>query len=304
MTTTRNIDRWASLVGSVVVPTGILTALLFYFGYASTKSQYEYFGVDVDAVGMDTQEFLMRSARPLLVPLLLVTLVGIGGIRLHINLNAFIQANHQDVDRTRRLLAFRGVATKVMLVGAAIVSTSIVAILVYPLLSDWSFYTLITPLLLAVGVVLLAYTGKVRDTLDRNINGSVDLDGRANALRQLSLILSGIVVAGCAFWATATLAQWSGRGQAAAIATQFSKLPLVILDTKERLYVGDAVIKETALPMEAGQSFRYRYRNLRLLIEGSERLFLVPDRWSNNATTLVVPMNDSVRIQFQFQNPA
>ena len=79
-------------------------------------------------------------------------------------------------------------------------------------------------------------------------------------------------------------------------------LPSVILDTKERLFLHDAGIEETVLPPSGGQTFHYRYRGLRLLIEGQDRMFLVPDRWSASDTTLIVPLDGSVRVQFQFQN--
>jgi hypothetical protein len=60
----------------------------------------------------------------------------------------------------------------------------------------------------------------------------------------------------------------------------------------------------TGLLPSAGQTFHYRYRGLRLLIEGQDRMFLVPDKWSASDSTLVVPLDSSVRVQFQFQNQA
>lgn len=51
------------------------------------------------------------------------------------------------------------------------------------------------------------------------------------------------------------------------------------------------------------QTFHYRYRRLRLLIQGDNLMFLVPDTWSASNSTLVLPIDDgSVRAQFQFQN--
>jgi hypothetical protein len=41
---------------------------------------------------------------------------------------------------------------------------------------------------------------------------------------------------------------------------------------------------------------------MRLLIVGENRLFLVPQQWNASDTTLVVPLNESIRVQFQFQN--
>jgi hypothetical protein len=61
-------------------------------------------------------------------------------------------------------------------------------------------------------------------------------------------------------------------------------------------------VQESTLPSSAGQTFRYRYRGLNLLIQGKDRLFLVPGVWSPSNFTLVVPMDGSVRLQFQFEN--
>ena len=98
------------------------------------------------------------------------------------------------------------------------------------------------------------------------------------------------------------MARWSGRGLAHYNATHLSNFPSVILDTRERLYLRDPGVQETTLPAAAGQTFRYRYRHLRLLIQGRNRMFLVPDRWSASDSTLVVDLDGSVRLQFQFQN--
>ena len=46
-------------------------------------------------------------------------------------------------------------------------------------------------------------------------------------------------------------------------------------------------------------NYRCEYR---LLIEGQNRMFLVPGgAWSASDTTLIVPLDGSVRVQFQFQ---
>ncbi len=111
-----------------------------------------------------------------------------------------------------------------------------------------------------------------------------------------------VVIAASIFWATATIAQWSGRGLAIYSVDHLDNLPSVILDTKERLFLRDPGIEETVLPPSEGQTFHYRYRGLRLLIEGQDRMFLIPDQWSQYDSTLIVPLDGSVRIQFQFQN--
>ena len=80
------------------------------------------------------------------------------------------------------------------------------------------------------------------------------------------------------------------------------RLPSVILDTKELLWLRDPGIEVTTLRASEGQTFHYRYRHLRLLIQGHNEMFLIPDVWSPSDSTLIVPLNGSVRVQFQFQN--
>ncbi len=46
----------------------------------------------------------------------------------------------------------------------------------------------------------------------------------------------------------------------------------------------------------------YRYRGLRLLIMGEGRMFLVLAAWDPSDSALIVPLDGSVRVQFQFEN--
>ena len=65
-------ERWYSVATTFVAPATFLTAVLFYYGYVSSRSQFLYFGVDVDTLGLSTQDYVMRSPQALLVPVLLV----------------------------------------------------------------------------------------------------------------------------------------------------------------------------------------------------------------------------------------
>src|SRR3954454_8494816 len=79
-------NRWqaaVSSIGSVVAPFTLLSALLFYFGYASSRAQYAYFGLDVDTIGLSTQDYVMRSPQALLTPLLVLVLLGVAVATAH-----------------------------------------------------------------------------------------------------------------------------------------------------------------------------------------------------------------------------
>src|ERR1700716_4245850 len=80
---TSQFERWVRSSATIIAPATVLSALLFYFRYVSARSRYEYFGVDVDTIGLGTQDYIMRSPQPLLVPLLVLTFVGIGSLTLH-----------------------------------------------------------------------------------------------------------------------------------------------------------------------------------------------------------------------------
>lgn len=268
------LERWLSLAGKVLPLVTLITALLFYFGYVSARSQYEYFGIDVDTVGLSTQEYVMRSPQPLLVPLLVMTLLAVAGLLVH---NA-IHPTETGVRRASR-------ATVVLLL------IGVVGLLAYPLIGQLPYYALVVPTVIGLAAATLAYLTYVRRKLNPQQGGQTAL-----------IALLVVVTVTCAFWATATTAQYSGRGLAKADAENLDKFPVVILDTKEKLALRSPGLEETALRPGAGQTFNYRYRGLRLLVVGDDRLFLVPQQWTASNTTVVVPLDGSVRVQFQFQN--
>jgi len=322
--TASQVERWISVGATIVAPVTVIGALLFYFGYVSSRSQYAYFGVDVDTIGLSTQDYIMRSPQPLLVPLLVLTLGGAGLLWLDAAVarrvasaaaGATSKANVTTSGSDPAEAAVR-MARRSAIAGLAMLTVGVLLLLSYPYVRDWALYALATPLLFALGAALIAYASRIRNLLERGRReharvtdkdaGSVRKAAAPADVSMLSRRVPGVliyvVIAASIFWATATIAQWSGLGLAQYDAQRLRFLPSVILDTKERLFLRDPGIEETALPASDGQTFRYRYRHLRLLIEGHDRMFLVPDSWSASDSTLIVPLDGSVRVQFQFQN--
>jgi hypothetical protein len=200
--------------------------------------------------------------------------------------------------------------------GLAVLIAGVVLLFTYSHFRNWALYPLVTPLLIALGAAIIAYTSHVLNLLQRlqdqqalatakdagPVRTTPPHAGSSILARRTASVLISVVIAASIFWATATVAQWSGLGLAHYDAEHFGNLPNVILDTKERLFLREPDIEETVLPPSEGQTFHYRYRGLRLLIEGQDRMFLVPDAWSASDSTLIVPLDGSVRVQFQFQN--
>jgi hypothetical protein len=316
------LEQWISIGATVVAPATLFGALLFYFGYVSSRSQYAYFGVDVDTIGLNTQDYIMRSPQPLLVPLLVLTLTGAGlltlnaAVRERINSSVARAADKANpgTDPERSVRRIRRSIQGTAVFGVTVLSTGVVLLFIYSYVRDWAYYGLVTPLLIAAGAALAAYARRVMRLLPRSREQPATArdtevarwppgpTGSSPLARRTASLLACVVIAASIFWATATIAQWSGRGLAQYDALHFDSLPSVILDTKERLFLHDPGIEETVLPASEGQTFHYRYRGLRLLIEGQNRMFLVPDTWSASDSTMIVPLDGSVRVQFQFQN--
>ena len=297
------LEHWVRSVATVIAPATALSALLFYFGYVSSRSQYEYFGIDVDTVGLGTQDYIMRSPQPLLVPLLVLALVGIGVLALLAATRRWVAAAEAGAgeDADRRAAQVRRLTRVCLIVGLAVLGAGVALLLIYVQLRDWALYPLVTPLLVGFGATLIAYANRVRGLLRRTPE-QTSAESHSLLLRRSSEALVFVVIAVSVFWTTATVAQWSGRGLAQQQALNLDRLPSVILDTQERLFLRGRGVVETVLDVSDGQTFHYRYRNLRLLIHGNDRMFLVPNNWSASNSTLVVRLNDSVRVQFQFQN--
>src|SRR4051812_16495229 len=294
------VERLISWAASVVAPLSVLTAVLFYFGYASSRAQFEYFGVDVDTIGLSTQDYVMRSPQALLTPLLVLVLIGVVVAiandvfrrRVHAARVASMDGDDAVAGQGRARLAeldrsFR----RLELAGLCLLAVGALLLFGYALLQDWTPYPLVTPLVMGIGAGLALWSGRIRGLI------RPEAKPRVGVVLALSLVLVTDV-----FWATATVAQWSGRGSARQVALHLDQLPTVIVDTRERLNSVSPTIKESALPASAAQTFNYRYRGLHLLIQGRDRLFLVPGVWSPSDFTLMLPMDGSVRLQFQFEN--
>jgi hypothetical protein len=262
-------ERWYKVATSFVAPATFVTALLFYFGYVSSRAQYAYFGVDVDTIGLSTRDFVMRSPQALLVPVLLLTVLGAVLLAVTRLLN-------------RHPPSGTGLAW-IQRTGWTVVGLGALMVVGYRWLGGWPAYGMVTPLVLTAGLLVLAWVWQHT--------------GARGAAVALAVVAAGV----CIFWAMATLAEWTGTGVAKRTARNLDELPAVVLDTKESLVPTDGVVQETRLPKEAGQQYTYRYRGFRLLIQAGDRMFLVPDHWTEAGSTYLVPTDD-VRVRFRFVN--
>jgi hypothetical protein len=302
------VEQWVSIGTNFIAPTTFLGALLFYFGYVSSRSQYAYFGLDVDTIGLSTQDYIIRSPQPLLLPLLVLPLIGAALLLANTAVRRRIPFGNGTVGKDNAAKAMHRIARGSAVFGLALLFVGVVLLFLYAYIGDWSSYGLVTPMVFASGGGLVAYASHLRrqipvdGRLVRTAQARLSRGNRSKSTPWTASVLLFALIAASIFWATATVAQWSGRGLAKSEALHLDRLPSVILDTKEQLFLHDPYTIYSILPTSDGQTFHYRYRHLRLLIQGHDRMFLVPDVWSASDSVLIVPLDGSVRVQFQFQN--
>ncbi|MFD4657247.1 hypothetical protein ACFWP2_16650 [Kitasatospora sp. NPDC058444] len=277
----RSWSDWIAKLATWVAPTTLLTALLFFFGYAYTSSLYSYFGIDAGTIGFATQDLLLRSSPALYVPAG-VALCGalLGALGYHV---------------ATRAAGGGAAGTRTVRLACLALAALVVPLLVLGFLAGFEVFDagpMGTPLLIGGGLLLAVLA---RMMYVRGTGAPYPLTGERAALG-----ISVAIIVLCAFWAVGGYAQQKGTADAEQLAHHLYRRPAVVLDTSERLHLGWSGVRETVLSdVEQGARFHYRYEGLRLLAHAGGRMFLIPRTWTwETGNGLIVPFDDTVRVAF------
>jgi hypothetical protein len=291
---------------SVIAPTTIATSLLIYFGYVATRSRFDYFGVYLDMTDLSNQTLLLYGLEVVYVPAALAFLSALVVIAVHAGVTWLLASAAQD--STKFLVALAAVLGGLLLVGRALVGMLVAGVVDTEVPGT-------TPLALACGPIMIAYgawiAGQVAGNRTAVVDGPSDgrLDrfarwyaaGKASRLRRGALACVVALAVTGLFWAAHQFAWAYGAGRAYDDALKLPERPGVILASKEQLGDLPPGVTETvatgAGSVAKDATFRYRYHGLRLLLASGGRLFLVPENWTTQSRTLVIPYDANVRIQ-------
>ena len=91
-------------VTSILAPIGVITALLYYFGWVRSGSFFGYFGLDQRVLRLSSQDYLVRSANVAFRPILVLLAVSAAALWGH----AF--ATRSIGRRWTRAVSWRGLA--------------------------------------------------------------------------------------------------------------------------------------------------------------------------------------------------
>ncbi len=275
------------LVGLVAAPTTLLTALALYFGWTFTNARALYFGLDASALGFSTEDYLLRSADALFVPLGTLVTLALGAIKLH------ACVRRQLLERSRTTL-LRVLAIATILVGGALFAVGVLGAF-KPLF--FSTHYLFTPASPGIGILVLAYGLYLNGRLPAGRLSPDRTRPPARGLRT-DVALVGLLAVLSAFWTASVYAEALGRGRSQLVADRLQLRPQVTVYSERRLHLGGTGVTEQQLPRRDSE-FRYRYAGLRLLVRSDDKYFLLPDGWSRGASAAIV-LPDGAGTRFEF----
>ncbi|MGV9674170.1 hypothetical protein ACWDSJ_02715 [Nocardia sp. NPDC003482] len=264
---TAGIEKWIGVVAAVLAPTTLITGLAYYFGLVEARKYYGYFGLDANALGLTNGDYVTRSVGvlypPAIASLVLVWVV--------ISVGALLR-RAIGKGRRRRVIRWFGIAC--LGVGAVLLVRGVLGVTA-PALEIITFAGL-TPGALAVGAGLVLAGLWILAQLK-----PVAAEVFSPTHRRVTLGVAATAIVLALFWLTNIYATWSGlHGAERTAAGLWRRETVVELDTKERLYAPPQLVSETRLPDAEGQTFRYRYRCLRVLEVWPDRVVLVPAKWT------------------------
>ena len=276
------IPQLARLLGAIVAPTTLLTSLLIYFGWSHAYWFFDYFGVNSTVLGLTTQDYVRRSRDGLFVPLTVAACAALLVLWAHSLLRMRLAAGSN-----ARLL-------RVLLPGLAATG------LVLTVAGLWSVfaatplhrYLAVAPLSLAIGVGLLVYAA--------HLWRSTRTGGPLRAAWLVVAEWAGVfVLVGLSlFWAASDYSAAVGLTRARQFVAELPGYPDVVVYSERSLSLDAPGVRETPC-QDREAAYRFRYDGLKLVLQSGNQYLFLPERWTpGNGVAILMPRNDSLRLEF------
>jgi hypothetical protein len=280
----RSVLETATLV---LAPTTVITALLFYFGWAQTNALFGRLGIDQSALGFTVQDYMLRSVNSTFRPLSVVLLAAVAGLSAHIGLTRAMATPGRD-----------GLAGRLwpvpMVVGGLLLLAGLSGL--------WGLVRYrvdfpVVPLSLGAGLGLLAYGAFLRGQAPERRAATAAVPRTLLAARRTVVAIFVLVML---FWSVAVYAQARGVREAARVAATISRRPDVTVYSARRLHLTGPTIRETEL-RGPDTAYRFRYTGLKLVVRSGGKWFLLPASWTpgNGGAALLLPDTDELRVEFR-----
>lgn len=297
-------EGWRSAlrgIAALVAPTTVVTALLYYFGWARTSTQAHLMGLEQSLFGYSARDYILRSMSSLFTPLFVGLVVVLVGIALHM---AIIRVALPPAGPPRSRRTLRLFALVPMVVGGAMGVAGFLGAAGLPRDVDTrvteealTILQVIFPLSVTVGIGLVGYGVHLRRRLVGSDTEGEEPTGEERALRLLAAAVFPLLLLLGMFWTVSKYAALKGRELAAVVENRMPFLPDVTIYSARRLELQPPVTEREVGSAES--AFPFQYTNLKLLFLSDGKYFLRP-----TGSTLNIVIADSQDLRFEFSKPS
>jgi hypothetical protein len=280
-------------VGSIVAQTTLLAALLYYFGYMYTEILARQFGLNATILGYSSQDYVVRSFRPIVPAFGFLLLVGLACLGIHVKIRGW-------VDSGRRLSLVERLAGIMAVGGIALVVIGILAFLgafndlvheeVGKLIRS---HLIVLPLTVLIGVVSGAYGIQIRRVWLSSGLEREAVRREPRWLRSLRLALIFVLIAVNVFWAAGEWASFAGSDVAHGMMDSLPKRPQAIVHSKVDLGIDSTGGITVQHAPNGGDGYPFRYGGLKYWTQSNGKYFLLSDCWTEGRGRTVVLTDDN-----------
>ncbi|MGQ4601220.1 hypothetical protein [Nocardia sp. R6R-6] len=280
----------AKSIGQLVAPTTLLTAVLFYFGWAHVYWYFNYFGVDSTTLNPSIREYLMRTVDTLFVPLTLVGLIGMTLLWGYIALPDSVRARQPPRWAT---------AVIAVIAGAVLVNGLSRIYVVTPLNKGLC----VAPVSIIAGVLVLWLLVVLRrQRLRERLPATATLPSAAAGVAEWVILFTMVGIN--LFWIATDYSVAVGQTRAREWAAQLSTSSHVIIYSEKQLHLSRSDVRTTVCgtDSDAGSAYRFRYDGLVPLSRIGDHYVLVPRTWTpGHGAAIVLPAQSPGAIRFEFR---
>jgi hypothetical protein len=284
------VPQALKVVGSIVAPTTLLTALFLYFGLLYAVAYYRYFGVNYTVLDLPNQGYLILSASTATLPLALLAATSLVMLWVY-------QLPLDNLSRRIHRLLYRwwlpAVAVLAVLLLGLVAADALFAVRLFPA-GFWEA----RGLSLSIGVILVAYAAHLRSAL-APMGPTAPTRGRTHvSLTVAKWVCLSLLFGVGLFWAVGSYAIRMGEEGAEGHAAGLRCAPDVVLYSEEPLNLQFAGVREETVPGPDGVD-RFRYSNLKLVPQAGKQYLLLPADWVPSARpAILLSPSDSLRLEF------
>lgn len=266
-------------LASIVAPISLITASLYYFGWARSEAIASVFGYDIDMLGLTTSDYLLRSVTPMFLPIVLM----------------FVCASMLPLlgKWFRNQLTRRSSSVAPITLAARVLCIIAVATIAVGTVSMGSKPMWATSALLVVGAALAGggmFMNRTTHTM------TFDQPHPPMPL----IVPTALLIVGLTglFLGIASYASYVGRQSAFHTIRNVPDLSDAIVFSTRNLHLTGSSVRCTTIDDDDSAAFRYRYDGLKLFAETTGKLILLPSDYGRNgvAEIMFIPVNEDVRV--------